>query len=71
MGAQDRYEYTVIGDPVNEASGLTNEAKSTPCRVLASGAAVDAAGTEAASWRRCGSALLRGRAEPTELYAPR
>ena len=36
VGTEDRYEYTVIGDPVNEAARLTEQAKQRLGRVLAS-----------------------------------
>ena len=43
IGAAKRFEYTVIGDPVNEAARLTELAKTRPERVLASAAALGAA----------------------------
>ena len=51
IGAQARFEYTVIGDPVNEAARLTDLAKSEEGRVLASAICVSgAADDEAACW---------------------
>ncbi|MFW0787564.1 adenylate/guanylate cyclase domain-containing protein [Gordonia sp. CPCC 206044] len=47
VGAIERFEYTVIGDPVNESARLSELAKRDPRRPLASGRAVDAAGNEA------------------------
>jgi adenylate cyclase len=71
VGNMRRYEYTVIGDPVNEAARLTELAKTVPGRVLASGRAVRmAAAEEAHRWRLGETTTLRGRAEPTVLATP-
>jgi adenylate cyclase len=70
VGAEQRYEYTVIGDPVNEAARLTDEAKHRLGRVLASEEAVARADGEGRSWVVADELQLRGRTEPTLVYEP-
>ena len=71
IGAEQRFEYTVIGDPVNEAARLCDLAKERDGRVLASERAVKAASEDEARHWALGEAVeLRGRTEPTRLAQP-
>lgn len=71
IGAQARFEYTVIGDPVNEAARLTELAKIEKGHVLASAIAVSrAADAEALCWEVGEIVELRGRIAPTQLARP-
>ena len=71
IGAENRYEYTVIGDPVNEAARLADCAKEFDGRALCSGPAFTQSGAdERDHWAPRGSTRLRGRPAATEVYVP-
>jgi len=71
IGAQARFEYTVIGDPVNEAARLTELAKLETGHVLASAIAVSGAlDAEALCWDVGETVDLRGRTAPSQLARP-
>jgi class 3 adenylate cyclase len=72
VGAASRLEYTVIGDPVNEAPGSPSWPKEHPGRVVASEATVLAgAREERTHWVGDAAAELRGRGGPTVPWVRR
>jgi adenylate cyclase len=68
VGAKERFEYTVIGEPVNEAARLCELAKSHTNRLLATADAIEGASeNERARWSLGDTVTLRGHERPTRL----
>lgn len=71
IGTDERYEYTVIGDPVNVAARLCELAKQYDDHVLVTEEVVASAKPEEqARWESSGDVELRGRSGPTGLAVP-
>ncbi len=71
VGAKERFEYTVIGEPVNEAARLCELAKSRPGKLLTTEQTLEGAGeAERARWTVGKSVKLRGHDQRTKLASP-
>jgi adenylate cyclase len=68
VGAEERYEYTVIGRPVNEAARVCELAKDRPGHLLASEATLCAAAPTTEGWAPAATVELRGFAGTTVVY---
>jgi adenylate cyclase len=71
VGAKERFEYTVIGEPVNEAARLCELSKTVEQHLVASSETVaNASESERARWTLGETVTLRGHDEPTRLATP-
>jgi adenylate cyclase len=68
FGGENRIQYTALGDSMNTAARLESANKSLQSAVMASHEFVSRSGLD--WWRPMGRVVLRGRAQPVDIFEP-
>lgn len=68
FGGKGRIQYTALGDSMNTASRLESANKALDSGMIASREAMERSGLD--WWRPMGRVLLRGRAQPVDIFEP-
>jgi adenylate cyclase len=68
FGGENRIQYTALGDSMNTAARLESANKSLQSSVMASREFVERSGLD--WWRPMGRVVLRGRAQPVDIFEP-
>ena len=68
FGGENRIQYTALGDSMNTAARLESANKALESAVMASREFVERSGLD--WWRPMGRVVLRGRAQPVDIFEP-